>query len=30
MKGDAIRKLQSRPFGVALLLAGWDSDGPVL
>lgn len=22
--------VQSRPFGVALLLAGWDSDGPVL
>ena len=22
--------LQSRPFGVALLLAGWDTDGPTL
>lgn len=22
--------MQSRPFGVALLLAGWDSDGPTL
>lgn len=22
--------LQSRPFGVALLVAGWDDDGPVL
>jgi hypothetical protein len=22
--------LQSRPFGVALLIGGWDSEGPVL
>ena len=22
--------VQSRPFGVALLVAGWDDDGPVL
>jgi hypothetical protein len=26
----APRWLQSRPFGVALLVAGWDDDGPVL
>ncbi len=24
------RRLQSRPFGVALLIAGWDNNGPVL
>lgn len=29
-KDDLVCKVQSRPFGVALLLAGWDSDGPVL
>lgn len=22
--------MQSRPFGVALLIGGWDSEGPVL
>ena len=27
---DSWSGMQSRPFGVALLLAGWDSDGPTL
>ena len=27
---ETLPLLQSRPFGVALLIAGWDDNGPIL